>query len=930
MSEQRPTTPEAARAAAYLAAKERLDLKGKVKCNPPNRACGDRCIPPNWKCRVKGEGTDSHSRVIAGDPLAGAASIARGRKRLAKGLRKGKVEEIQAGRAAIARGIVKAVPGKNIKQKQELRKTVETVILPVATGLFAAWALRQGHEAAKLLFPAYAQGPGKDIENAAGTTVGFVLDRIPIYGEKRRLERKIGNQRANMLANAATFGANNAAPSVPSADNTYFSKLSRSVSGASKAVNEGLTAVHPEKGIKPYDTFRSDLLSGVLGATIKGKGADGSDRVSAYAEPATIRFMSKQFGLDPATLKGGAYGEEQKNWLIDGVAQQLQKGREQLRADMAVRGLSYKKPEDVEKYVDIAVDNAKTTLGKAQKGKSEEAVADYRSMVRSLIKGGEAQSTKALADEMYVKTFNGFDNYFKTAAERVKDDTDARRQVGAAASRTSPVKDTLIGVAERIKTKVGMNSPIAGANHAELVIQKVYHEYSLTSKKKFARDINGNNTWTASDSTIRYAAQDLGWDGSGGTEGAYKHLRATGQFARLAWGNVSTATARPRSQNKQQRLGDLIRSVRKRKGNENLSMEQIIAIAKQELNRDDSDDMPVRVKAYLEMRLRQDKKCGASYISDKKKCTKANKGSNPKDDTEVFTKTLVASTALVGGVAVTATVASSIDDVVKERSRQFGEPTLSTFTGKIGNPDIYRKGVIRTLSSGHFGDTALSEVNNAMYVVKTPKQSPKSARVAAGAGLDSKARRNLYRSQGRITRSEVVNNTIAGDIGVAPKVVAANRNTLVAEHVKGQPLRKLDDKSLVALNESLGKLHRAGIAHNDLKPDNIFMNDKGKAVIIDFGLSSNSPGAVAGEWYRAMNSRSSNPLIGITKTATGSLNLKRLNPEGYKSAEKALSAVIGGKVSESRLTQATKDAKKARQIQLVINNYYAGKYNQNK
>jgi hypothetical protein len=79
-----------------------------------------------------------------------------------------------------------------------------------------------------------------------------------------------------------------------------------------------------------------------------------------------------------------------------------------------------------------------------------------------------------------------------------------------------------------------------------------------------------------------------------------------------------------------------------------------------------------------------------------------------------------------------------------------------------------------------------------------------------------------------------------------------------------------------------------------------------------------------------MNSRSSNPLIGITKTATGSLNLKRLNPEGYKSAEKALSAVIGGKVSESRLTQAAKDAKKARQIQLVINNYYAGKYNQNK
>ncbi len=74
------TTPEGFRTAAYLAAKARLDARKttrNVQCNPPNVRCGNRCIPPSWDCRLKGQGTDPHLRATQTDPLGGLANIQR-------------------------------------------------------------------------------------------------------------------------------------------------------------------------------------------------------------------------------------------------------------------------------------------------------------------------------------------------------------------------------------------------------------------------------------------------------------------------------------------------------------------------------------------------------------------------------------------------------------------------------------------------------------------------------------------------------------------------------------------------------------------------------------------------------------------------------------------------------------------------------------
>ena len=91
-------TPETIRTAAYLAARERLDARKttrNVQCNPPNIRCGNRCIPPTWDCRLKGQGTDPHLRAVKTDPLGGLANIQRGFGRISRGVVKGNFSVVE-------------------------------------------------------------------------------------------------------------------------------------------------------------------------------------------------------------------------------------------------------------------------------------------------------------------------------------------------------------------------------------------------------------------------------------------------------------------------------------------------------------------------------------------------------------------------------------------------------------------------------------------------------------------------------------------------------------------------------------------------------------------------------------------------------------------------------------------------------------------
>ena len=586
------------RTATYLAVQERLDLKSKLKCNPPNRECGDRCIPPQWKCRVKGEGTDSHSRVVSGDPLAGAASIARGRDRLAKGLRTGNVVDIQAGRAAIARGVVKAVPGQNLKQKQELRKGVESAIIPIATGLFAAWALRQGHEGAKLLFPAYAKGPARNIEDAAGKAIGFVLDRVPIYGSYRQAQRENAALQAQVLGRAARIGISQN-PDISANNQQRFIELgSQKIAGVRDAINKGMQ-VRESEDADPigYKNFRSNLLSEVIGAKANGQ--------SIYAEPAAINLMAKQYNIDPNKLTG-ADNTTKKTFLIAQISNKLTAAADSMRADMAVRGLDYKKPDDVDRYAETAIRSASKRFGSLTDDQRSEALNSMRGTVRELVSPSKSpQPTRNIATRLFAETSNSLNTYFTEAAVRVKADTSPTLRVPVAASASSPIRSTLIGVAEKVKGRVGIKAPIADANHAELVLQRVFHEAAVP---KGGFNSRSKATWNASDADIKYAAQDLGWDGTGGVSSAHGVLARSGQFPNLA---LRRNAAKPTTQSPPASAGRE-RPARRRKLSQAQRVAAYIKAGYSEetarrkaaedaanLKSDASDDIPPRVLHYL-------------------------------------------------------------------------------------------------------------------------------------------------------------------------------------------------------------------------------------------------------------------------------------------------------------------------------------------
>jgi len=146
---------------------------------------------------------------------------------------------------------------------------------------------------------------------------------------------------------------------------------------------------------------------------------------------------------------------------------------------------------------------------------------------------------------------------------------------------------------------------------------------------------------------------------------------------------------------------------------------------------------------------------------------------------------------------------------------------------------------------------------------------------------------NLAVKRGDISTSEVEILKKLGDKGIVPKLIAADINgpgqqdlgrlgidnrwgRVAMEFVAGKPLGDMVEshENINKFWEARAALHREGIAHNDMHPGNVIIQDNGKAKFVDLGLAQDSPKAALSEAMGAFIP----PRVVITRKIAGAKN----------------------------------------------------------
>jgi Protein kinase domain len=132
-------------------------------------------------------------------------------------------------------------------------------------------------------------------------------------------------------------------------------------------------------------------------------------------------------------------------------------------------------------------------------------------------------------------------------------------------------------------------------------------------------------------------------------------------------------------------------------------------------------------------------------------------------------------------------------------------------------------------------------------------------------GLDDEAIASSLKQS--IEQEALVSALAAGDGIRTPRLLAvteidADRLALAFVRIGGSsldgvPAERLTDKVLRGIWRLVADLHRAGIAHRDLRLANLFLDDDGQAWLIDFGFGTvvALPGQLAGAGQAAAGHR---------------------------------------------------------------------------
>lgn len=720
-------TPETIRTAAYLAARERLDARKttrNVQCNPPNIRCGNRCIPPTWDCRLKGQGTDPHLRAVKTDPLGGLANIQRGFGRISRGIVKGNFSEVEGGKRAIIRGTVKITPG-NIQQKKELQKKLENrtraigIGLAVVTGGLGIHALLM-----KSNTFGYKYGLGKQINESVHTGVSRVLDATPLLGAQRArtrvgafssiseaVTRSARAPQAGPDGLVAGFNSNSPA-TLRNLQNLNIGDTNRNASSnlaaATRAVNQSTRDSSSTNVYAWNEKHREAFWGAKVGApdldsfiTKETAGRIAKANISSFARPAAEDYLVKQYNL-PIENGGSNAGVTA---IKSALANKLIEEREMHVAyakQLGLRTASKNKeevihPDDVNSYL-LRLNKSAGITGSGTASRIVKDNADAH-----IAKLMEGKSLKERADNIYAEAVFGFDKLYSEVASKVKTVpgaaslSDTRKVAPAIPEGTQSLLASLdrVRVGDMARELQLSRSQIAGEAHAELVRSAYFANRVARSDK------TNRATFAITDRVAQNAASELAGRPITQPAEAFRLLQSEYGFSgatRVQSARSSTTTASapaartPRSGlGRQAAISSLAREIRARAGNEGMSLEAAYRAAKREIEqRGDSRPELVRTATYLAARAdfqegkRLGKPCGASHIPKAHECRKEGgaSASPPSSDTKNRAITIAA----VAGGALAIGVAGSVAYNLKTLS----DPTKSPLDPSPGIKDLVK------------------------------------------------------------------------------------------------------------------------------------------------------------------------------------------------------------------------------------------------
>jgi hypothetical protein len=666
------TTPEGFRTAAYLAARARLDAartrsrSGKtsrsVDCNPPNVRCGGRCIPPAWDCRLKGEGPDPHLRAVKTDPLSGFANIQRGLGRITKGVTRGNFSEVEGGKRAIIRGVVKVTPG-DIQQKKQLQKTLENrtraigIGLAVVTGGLGMHALLM-----KSNLYGYRGGLGRKINQATRAGVSRVLDSIPVLGAQRRATRaavgsNLGAAAARASAPAMSTSAIPGTTVLSATDRDSRSALQQSLSTINGRTRSG-TSWTPVSGTKlaarDLETWNQVHNTAFWSATRKSDitGVGAPARVSIYAEPTAQEYLGNQFGVPPgdrtsrSSVKAvlQARFEEERRGLVSLAEQQgyrVRRGPNGGTIDS----------KDINAFVSGVVRSRPI---------SDTAV---RQSVEAHVRSVLTSAPSSYTNDVYNASVLSFDRFYKDTAKDIRSipgfaATGRRIATPLTADTNEFLRNTNTYRSTYLAGEMRVRTQMAGPAHAELVQTAYFHtkvglgtnasSYEIPDRLAFnaASELSGRSITSRSEA-IGIINRETGFSGARVAAAAAPRTAAP-----RTTGQPRPATRRLRSRS------ELISTLTKG----GLSAEAAAAEADRIISRrGDSADLPPRVAAYLQMRSDfvagkkgLGKPCGESHIPKAHECN-IGKGKTAPPETGKRSNTgakVAVAAALVGAAAL--------------------------------------------------------------------------------------------------------------------------------------------------------------------------------------------------------------------------------------------------------------------------------------